>query len=150
MSNLSRFVLRFFILYEFYKAEHATTKLPFNLVNPIINDIDESEGEKLAAKRYLVDSNLVNGSNNPTGDGILPDIIRINNHGIDFVENIVHQTDFSCIKDEIGNKIINDGAKRKFLDNSFFKFVGKTASKTGECLVIELAKNANQLLSSWG
>jgi len=84
---MDRRELRFRILFEYYERCHSPDNYD---PEAKINKIDMPVYEKEAAKTWLIDSNFVEGKINSYGIGeTLPVIIRINNHGINFVESVM-------------------------------------------------------------
>ena len=84
---MDRRELRFRILFEYYERCHSPDNYD---PEAKINKIDVPVYEKEAAKTWLIDSNFVEGKINSYGIGeTLPVIIRINNHGINFVESVM-------------------------------------------------------------
>ena len=84
---MDRRELRFRILFEYYEHCHSPTNYD---PEDKISKIDTLGYEKKAAKIWLIDSNFVEGKVNSYGMGeTLPTIMRINNHGINFVESVM-------------------------------------------------------------
>lgn len=87
MPCVDRRELRFRILFEYYEHFHSPGDYD---PETRINKIDMPEHEKKAAKNWLIDSVLVEGNVNSYGHGeTLPVIVRINNHGVNFVESVM-------------------------------------------------------------
>lgn len=85
---MDRKELRFRILFECYEYFHA--KDDYDL-DAKINAIDADENEKRAARSWIIDVGYVEGSNiGSLGTRrVIPSIVRINSHGIDFVESVM-------------------------------------------------------------
>ena len=92
--------LRFRILFEYYQELHSEESTKYSASNRI-RDLDVSEAEKRAAEMWLIESNYVEGRIGGNLGSTIPTtyIIRINNHGIDFVE---------CVMDVAFTEIAND------------------------------------------
>lgn len=84
---MDRRELRFRILFEYYERFHSPDDYD---PETKINKIDVPEHEKKAAKNWLTDSVLVEGKVISYGHGeTLPIIVRINNHGVNFIESVM-------------------------------------------------------------
>ena len=83
---MDRKELRFRILFEYYNHLHSDASY-----NPEakITAIDAADGEKRAAKIWLIDKRLVEGLVTAHGTRSDPGIGRINGEGIDFVESVM-------------------------------------------------------------
>ncbi|MDA8000598.1 MAG: hypothetical protein MPL62_04775 [Alphaproteobacteria bacterium] len=147
MDYTDRFVLRFAILYEFYKAEHEITDgggWAMNIAMPIIKQMNFKESEKDAAMRYLVECDLVHGKNDAAQCGILTHITRINSRGVNFIESVVCQTNFNSIKDELltGEKLDDDHGKAQVLGRVMKEAVSGVVSTSSSQLLGLLCKKA--------
>lgn len=82
---MDRRVLRFLILFEYYRRIHSNVDY-----NPHakIRAIDAGDGEKRAAGIWLIDEGLVMGQVIAHGGISTPSIGRINSRGINYVESV--------------------------------------------------------------
>ena len=85
--EMDRRELRFRILFEYYSSLHSSSKYD---ANAKIKAIDAEDGEKQAAKIWLIDEGIVNGEMVAhIGMRHRPSITRINSRGINFVEAVM-------------------------------------------------------------
>lgn len=96
-----RFLLRLTILYEYYKIAHETETRPDERLIHIINGLKGSLIEKKMALRYLVDAELLDGRVLQDIDSFQVHVNRVNINGIKFIENIIGEFDFDCIKSNL-------------------------------------------------
>ncbi len=93
--------LRFRILFEYYQEFHHAQINSEKSADDRVQDMDIEKNEKNAAKIWLIDSKLLEGSNmGHMGSPIpIPFIGRINSTGINYVEYVMDKA-FTKIKSE--------------------------------------------------
>ena len=84
---MDRKELRFRVLFEYYRLFHSGFKYD---PDDEIRKINADGNEKRAAKIWLIDELLVEGTTTVYGGGnVQPSIVRINSNGVNFVESVM-------------------------------------------------------------
>ena len=141
----NRCMLRLAILYEFYKAEHASEPNHANIAKSAIDKMDAPWHEKAAAMRYLVDSKRVEGDTVYHGPSPYTFISRINRNGIDFVEKSLCVATFESVRGDLeeGEDLDGCSGKRRVFGRILPRIIGD-GSRYAE-LVSELCGIAYRL-----
>lgn len=141
MSNeiMTRYVLRFYILYEYYKECLNLDGFWGTRATKSIDDLTRPENEKKFAKWYLAEAKFVTGT--ITLDGTCH-IMRITTKGVDFVEHVIGKTDFGSVQIQMTDNV----AKHRFMTDITSKITGRIDSKTIK-LLTALGKTMAELTS---
>ena len=146
-DSTNRFVLRLAILYEFYKAEHATAGSPIEIAIPAIDRMDVPGPERDAALRYLVGSGLLEGKIHRTRSGPVTFPSHISVYGIDFIEKSLCTATFESVSDSLeeGESVDDCAGKRRVFERILPEVTGAGMARYAD-LIIELSNIACGLI----